>query len=267
MLLERWSMTEVSSGPEEKLPTPPKDVDTCFAIMPYGGWFDLYYDDIFCPAIKEAGLTPRRADDLNRAGTIIKDIWNYTKQAKVILADLTGRNANVLYELGLAHAIAKPAILLTQLMDDIPFDLRGLRILQYNKNDPNWGQTLKETIEAPLNSVLPTFLEVDEFREKKKVTPHDKEMLEVRQKLAALERELGRLSSPRVLTYQDPWYSRQVLAYQGPTGPTGPGPTGPGATGPFEAWNPWSKVDDTSRLPNEVTGGIVYQSPDDYPTD
>src|SRR5690349_20368297 len=81
---------------------------TCFAIMPFGGWFDDYYDDLYCPAIRAAGLEPKRADDLYRPSTIINDIWSYTQSAKIILADLTGKNPNVFYELGLAHALAKP---------------------------------------------------------------------------------------------------------------------------------------------------------------
>jgi hypothetical protein len=88
--------------------------ESCFTIMPFGGYFDGYYKDIFRPAIKSAGLDPNRADDLYRPSAIVNDIWSYTKNAKIILADLTGKNPNVFYELGLAHALAKPAILVTE---------------------------------------------------------------------------------------------------------------------------------------------------------
>ncbi|UCH95687.1 MAG: hypothetical protein JSV88_02260, partial [Candidatus Aminicenantes bacterium] len=85
--------------------------DICFIIMPFGGWFDTYYESIYIPAIKSAGLEPKRADNLYRPSTIVNDIWTYTKKAKIVLADLSERNPNVFYELGLAHALAKPAIL------------------------------------------------------------------------------------------------------------------------------------------------------------
>ena len=138
--------------------------DICFTIMPFGGWRDTYYVDVFKPAIEAAGLVPRRADDLYRPGTIINDIWMYTKQARLILADLSSKNPNVLYELGLAHAIAKPAILVTESVDDIPFDLRALRVIEYDKNAPNWGDILKQSItksiaevlSAPMKAILPT---------------------------------------------------------------------------------------------------------------
>lgn len=86
-------------------------VETCFTIMPFGGWFDDYYESIYCPAIEAAGLKPCRADDLYRPSTIVTDIWSYTQTAKLVLADLSGKNPNVFYELGLAHALPSPRYL------------------------------------------------------------------------------------------------------------------------------------------------------------
>ena len=78
--------------------------EVCFVIMPFGGWLDDYYETIYRPAIQAAGLEPHRADDLYRPSTIVNDIWAYTRRAKLLVADLTGKNPNVFYELGLAHA-------------------------------------------------------------------------------------------------------------------------------------------------------------------
>jgi hypothetical protein len=175
--------------------------ESCFTIMPFGGYFDGYYKDIFRPAIKSAGLEPNRADDLYRPSAIVNDIWSYTKSAKVILADLTGKNPNVFYELGLAHALAKPAILVTESLDDIPFDLRGLRIIQYNKNEPDWGELLrdkiessiKETLESPQTAVLPTFLNVKTPTPKPSLTPQEKEVIQLKQDVDMLQRELRNL--------------------------------------------------------------------------
>jgi hypothetical protein len=138
----------------------------CFTIMPYGEWQDYYYETIYTPAIKASGLTPRRADDVYRPSAITHDIWVLTRQAKIILADLSGKNPNVFYELGLGHALAKPAILVTDSKEDIPFDLRSLRVIVYDTNHPAWGQILQETIQtairevlaSPQEAVLPSFL-------------------------------------------------------------------------------------------------------------
>lgn len=172
--------------------------ETCFIIMPFGDWFDYYYETIYRPAIQSTGLIPRRADDLFRPSAIVNDIWALTQQAKIILADLTGKNANVFYELGLAHAVAKPAILVAESMDDIPFDLRSLRILVYDKNEPNWGGILRQRIETainevlatPLEAVLPTFLKIKESTSKRAITKEQKQLLSMKQDIELLKRDL-----------------------------------------------------------------------------
>jgi hypothetical protein len=183
-----------------KTPRAPKidPKDTCFVIMPFGGFINEYYSAIYKPAIEANNLVPRRADDLFRPSTIVNDIWNYTKHAKILLADLTGKNANVFYELGLAHALAKPVIMVAESMDDIPFDLRALRIIVYDKNVPDWGDVLQKKIEAsimevlrsPADAVLPTFLDVKGAGQRPTVTPQEKEIIEIRQEVDSLRREL-----------------------------------------------------------------------------
>lgn len=183
-------------NPKQTAPAVGKDI--CFTIMPFGGWLDDYYESVYSPAIKAAGLEPHRADDLFRPSTIVHDIWDYTKRAKIILADLSGKNPNVFYELGLAHALVKPAILVAESMDEIPFDLRALRIIIYEKNAPNWGQILREKIEAsigevlksPLEAVLPAFLEVRASAGKAPISEHEKEIIEIKQELDLLRREM-----------------------------------------------------------------------------
>lgn len=172
--------------------------ETCFTIMPFGGWFNDYYLSIYKPAIEAGGLDARRGDDLFRPSTIINDIWDYTKNARLVLADLTGKNPNVFYELGLAHALAKPAIIVAETMEDVPFDLRALRVIVYDKNAPDWGEVLKknitksikEILKSPLKAVLPTFLDVKDAGEKPSLTEYEKEILELKQDIDALRREL-----------------------------------------------------------------------------
>jgi hypothetical protein len=144
----------------------------CFTIMPYGEWHDHYYENIYAPAIAAADLTPKRADELSLPGAITHGIWILANQASVILADLTGKNPNVFYELGLGHALAKPAILVTDRNgEEVPFDLRSLRVIYYDKNDPYWGDKLKadirtaikEVLASPEDAALPTFLINDQI--------------------------------------------------------------------------------------------------------
>jgi len=127
-------------------------LDTCFVMMPFGEWPDLYYKEIFSPAIKEAGMEPLRADELFSTGTVIEQIWEQIEKAKILLADLTGKNANVFYELGLSHAARKPVVFTTANLDDVPFDLRHLRVIVYDVNDPFWGDKLKVSLTAYLKN-------------------------------------------------------------------------------------------------------------------
>lgn len=127
-------------------------LDTCFVLMPFGGWYDRYYEELYKPAIKEAGLEPMRADDLFSTGSVMEQIWEQVNKAKVLLAELTGRNANVFYELGLSHARGKPVVFIAGAVDDVPFDLRHLRVITYDVNDPSWGKSLRESITAYLKN-------------------------------------------------------------------------------------------------------------------
>jgi len=127
-------------------------LDTCFVMMPFGQWMDAYYREIYVPAIREAGLEPIRADELFSTGSVIEQIWEQISRAKVLLADLTGKNANVFYELGLAHAANKPVVFTTGALEDVPFDLRHLRVAVYDIRDPAWGDKLKTTLAVYLKA-------------------------------------------------------------------------------------------------------------------
>jgi hypothetical protein len=127
-------------------------LDTCFVMMPFGDWMDLYYQEVFIPSIKEAGMEPVRADELFSTGSVIEQIWEQISRAKVLLADLTGKNANVFYELGLAHAAQKPVVFTTGSLEDVPFDLRHLRVAAYDIRDPAWGEKLKSTLAVYLKA-------------------------------------------------------------------------------------------------------------------
>jgi hypothetical protein len=172
--------------------------DVCFVIMPFGGWGDDYFEEIYKPAVDSSNLEVHRADDLFRPSTIVHDIWAYTKRAKLLLADLTGRNPNVFYELGLAHALGKPAILIAESMEEVPFDLRALRVIIYDKNAPDWGTILRENIESsirevlesPVAAVLPTFLESGGGAPKPVVSERDLQFVEMKQEIELLRHEL-----------------------------------------------------------------------------
>lgn len=129
--------------------------DTCFVIMPFASPIGGYFQHIYEPAIRKAGLRPVRADaDIFGTGKIIDQIWVGINSAKVLLAELTTRNPNVFYELGLAHALDKPVVLISSNGDDVPFDLKHIRVIYYDVNDPFWGAKLIEKVAENITSAL-----------------------------------------------------------------------------------------------------------------
>jgi hypothetical protein len=72
----------------------------------------------------------------------------------VLIAELTTKNPNVLYELGLAHALEKPVVLIASNEDDVPFDLRHIRVIIYDQSDPFWGPKLIDKIADNITSAI-----------------------------------------------------------------------------------------------------------------
>jgi len=78
---------------------------TCFVMQPFAGALGSYYETIFKPAIEQAGLEAMRADaEIFATGKIIDQIWRGIHAAKVLVAELTTKNPNVFYELGIRHS-------------------------------------------------------------------------------------------------------------------------------------------------------------------
>ena len=102
-----------------------------FVLMPFKHDMLPVYEDHIKPTCASMELNVRRADDFFTADSVVEDVWKAIAGARLIVADCTDRNPNVFYEIGLAHAIGKPAILLTQREEDIPFDLRHWRYIAY----------------------------------------------------------------------------------------------------------------------------------------
>jgi hypothetical protein len=129
--------------------------DTCFVMMPFALPLGNHYTLIYEPAIKEAGLKPIRADDdIFATGKIIDQVWTGIRAARVLVAELASRNPNVFYELGLAHALKKPVVLVSSNEADVPFDVRHIRVIYYDVNDPFWGQKLIAKVAENVLSAL-----------------------------------------------------------------------------------------------------------------
>jgi hypothetical protein len=86
------------------------------------------------------GVHAIRGDDLFTPTDILDDIWQGIAGADFVIADITRRNPNVFYELGMAHAIAKPVVILSQFDADLPVDLATRRVIRYERSELVKGQ-------------------------------------------------------------------------------------------------------------------------------
>jgi nucleoside 2-deoxyribosyltransferase len=124
-----------------------QDTTFAFVLMP----FDHEFDDIYRLGIKDTakslGILAERVDEQMYREGILERIYRQIDVADIIVADMTGKNPNVFYEVGYAHAKGKLCILLTGDADDIPFDLKHRRHIVYGTSIGTLRQRLKEELE------------------------------------------------------------------------------------------------------------------------
>ncbi|MBZ0282435.1 MAG: DUF4062 domain-containing protein [Anaerolineae bacterium] len=102
-----------------------------FMVMPFREDLRPVYDDHIKKTIGKLGLSIKRGDDFFTTDAIVGDIWAATNNAQLVIADCTGKNPNVFYELGIAHTIGRKTIAIAQSETDIPFDIRHYRYVTY----------------------------------------------------------------------------------------------------------------------------------------
>lgn len=105
---------------------------TAFVVMQFTEDYNALFTDVIKPTFEEFGYRVIRGDDASFNGMIIDDISSAIREASVVIADITPDNPNVFYEVGFAHALEKPTILLSdKKREKLPFDVSGFRTLFY----------------------------------------------------------------------------------------------------------------------------------------
>jgi hypothetical protein len=130
-------------------------VGQCFVIQPFdNGRFDKRYEDVFAPAIRQAGLEPYRVDRDPGSSVPIEDIEAGIRTSEACLADITLDNPNVWYELGFAMAYKKPVILVssTERSERFPFDIQHRQVITYATESPRDFDALRDDIAKRLQA-------------------------------------------------------------------------------------------------------------------
>lgn len=208
-----------------------EEYNFCFVFIPFEPQFNDIYKTIK-EATKQLGLSCNRSDDFYKSGRIMNTILENIQRAEIIIADLTGKNANVFYELGIAHCVKSNIILLTQSMKDVPFDLQDFHVLPY-KNTIGGRIPLKKAIINAIKQLRgdreTTFnkhaIQIDFVQDAQKTnanhwlmkTPPDKEMKKGVQRVVKgkiTENTEGNFNELLLYCdiYTDKWYPQETLA-------------------------------------------------------
>lgn len=118
--------------------------------------FDAGFNGVFSAlqgAVSATNMRCLRADDIWDDDVIIQDVVKLISTARVVICDLTAKNANVFYEAGIAHTLGQDVILIAQHESDIPFDLRHIRYIKYLPNGEGLSE-LAEKVSRRLESLV-----------------------------------------------------------------------------------------------------------------
>src|SRR5215831_453898 len=128
---------------------------TAFVIMPFSADFDDVYSVIKDSiAVADNLMRTVRLDEVRAAGSITEDLIGQIRKSTVCVADVTGANPNVMWEVGYAAALGKPLIAINQRSVPLPFDIKDVRTLMYDRG------SLHKTLRLPLVEALQATLDV-----------------------------------------------------------------------------------------------------------
>ncbi len=134
-LLHKLETTKPPPKPTTQIEEPEHLSKYVFVLMPFSSKFNNVFWFGIRGAVEKAGFYCDRADEIQLTGNVLDIIKDRILKADIIVADMSEMNPNVFYEVGIAHTLNKPTVLLVENTDDIPFDLRSQQFLIYCSND------------------------------------------------------------------------------------------------------------------------------------
>lgn len=136
-----------------------KKKKTCFIITPIGGSgtpirrkIDGIINEVIEPVLNELGYKVEVSHRINDSGSVTNTIIKKVYESDLVIANLTGNNPNVMYEVALRHASAKPIIHITENISDLPFDINDQRTITYT-DDMAGAYQLKEDLKGMIDGV------------------------------------------------------------------------------------------------------------------
>lgn len=186
---------------------------TCFIVCPIGSDIspqrkhsDQTLRHIIAPVLQEAGFEEAvRADKISESGNITRQIINHIREDSLVIADLTGHNPNVFYELAIRHCTGRPFIQMIRKGESIPFDLGPMRTIMFDLTDPDDVVASREELRRQVASAMAEGAQVDtpigaamDFEKLRSGTDTDRLLSQVIQRLDTIEggKSANRLNIP-----------------------------------------------------------------------
>lgn len=132
-------------------PSQPEQKIDIFVLMPFNAKMQNVYTKHIKKMGEELGVNILRADDIFSPRPFMEKVWDGICAAQLVLADCTEKNANVFYEIGMAHTIGKKVVLITRSEKDIPADIKHFDYILYNY-DPEGTEQLLERLRTYIKS-------------------------------------------------------------------------------------------------------------------
>lgn len=124
-----------------------------FVVMQFSSQYNDVYYEVIKKICEESKIEVLRIDEESGPGLIIQDITRAIHESKIIIADISPVNANVFYEVGFAHALNKPTILIAEKETKLPFDISSFRTLFY-ENSIGGKRKLEEGLKRHIDAIL-----------------------------------------------------------------------------------------------------------------
>lgn len=210
-----------------------KEKKTCFVISPIGEEgsdtrrrADQILKHVIAPAVSLCDFDPIRADHISEPGLITTQVIQHIIDDPLVIADLTGSNPNVFYELAIRHAIRKPLVQIIEKEQKIPFDVAGMRTIPVDHRDLDSVEEAKQEIQKQTNATMakkpediesPISFSIELQALHHSDNPEERSYAEIVSAVSDLRSDLSsiekKLSSPESLI--PPGYLRRIL--EGPS--------------------------------------------------
>ncbi len=162
--------------------------------------------------MEQSGYAAIRADEISEPGVITSQVIQHILDDELVLADLTGRNPNVYYELAVRHAVRKPVVQIIQSDETIPFDVAITRTIHVDHRDldsvarciTELVQQIKAVEEDPTRVDSPISMAIDQQVLRQSENPLEKRTAEIMTSLEELKSAVIDLSSRPRFSRVDP---------------------------------------------------------------